>query len=333
MSIIVVGDAGTWKRRLREISGFDTYHTYAYHRLAERNGEGTPLLLIHENKDLTIALPMLRRDIPGHPGLYDLTSVYGYPGPVASRASVTFDEAILFRQDLHTYFVSERVVSAFTRLNPLIANQASILSGIGTTTPTVVLDLASPDTSEYSKTLRYDLRRLAREGYETCWTKSWADVESFREVYLQNMRRVGAEERYFFSSEYFRLLFASDEYNCELALARKDNAVVAGSIFLTCGNIVQYHLSATDEAHMRMSPVKLILDAARAKYAQAGFRWLHLGGGVGGRIDSLFQFKRSFSAQVLAFGVWRYVPDPERYNALVQSAGLAGNPRFPAYRK
>lgn len=334
MSLIAIRDASAWARTLREIAGFDTYHTHSYHRLAESSGEGEPVLLVYDRNDLSIAIPFLRRTIPGAPRLFDVTSVYGYAGPVANRTQITKEEAKAFREALESYLASENIVSAFTRLHPLLDYQAVLFPDAEPPTPTVVIDLSGPleGAAEYSKTLRYDIRRLRREGYTTHWGAEPESIGRFREIYYLNMRRVGAAERYFFSEDYFASLFDSEEYDCELALAVKGDAIAAGAIFLGRGEIVQYHLSATDDAHLRLSPIKLVLDEARSRYASAGCRWLHVGGGVGGKDDALLKFKRSFSAQMRDFRVWKRVVDAERYRALVKASGLGENPRFPAYR-
>jgi hypothetical protein len=75
-----------------------------------------------------------------------------------------------------------------------------------------------------------------------------------------------------------------------------------------------------------------------AGWAKArGDRTLHLGGGVGGRADSLFHFKAGFSPLRHRFRTLRVVVDEDRYVALVSAldAGLDPSDRagfFPLYR-
>ena len=75
----------------------------------------------------------------------------------------------------------------------------------------------------------------------------------------------------------------------------------------------------------------LFLEAARWGAAQ-GFTRFHLGGGVGGRADSLLEFKQRFDpGGALEAAVGKAVHDEAAYRALAGSdAGLEGY--FPAYR-
>jgi hypothetical protein len=84
-----------------------------------------------------------------------------------------------------------------------------------------------------------------------------------------------------------------------------------------------------------------LLDTARLWAAGQQARVFHLGGGVGARTDSLFQFKAGFSPQRHEFLTWRWILEPERYRAVCEerersdeSSGLelASADYFPEYR-
>ena len=68
-----------------------------------------------------------------------------------------------------------------------------------------------------------------------------------------------------------------------------------------------------------------------------GNRVLHLGGGVGGREDSLFHFKQGFSDWLIPFYTWRIVVDEVRYRQAMDVLAPTGDGgdrsgHFPAYR-
>ena len=80
-----------------------------------------------------------------------------------------------------------------------------------------------------------------------------------------------------------------------------------------------------------------MLDYARTWARQRGNDVLHLGGGVGGRADSLFQFKAGFSPRRHAFHTWRVIVDPDQYEALCARRPGSENADdatdfFPRYR-
>jgi len=66
-----------------------------------------------------------------------------------------------------------------------------------------------------------------------------------------------------------------------------------------------------------------------------GKKIFHLGGGVGGKEDSLFNFKRLFSNLQVKDRIWCYINDEPAYNDLVLRSGIETNqetPFFPLYR-
>lgn len=65
--------------------------------------------------------------------------------------------------------------------------------------------------------------------------------------------------------------------------------------------------------------MKLLIDEATIVGREHNMEYLHLGGGVGGNEDSLFEFKSGFSDTILNFKTWRFVSDQEEYNKLVQA--------------
>src|SRR5215204_4411370 len=73
--------------------------------------------------------------------------------------------------------------------------------------------------------------------------------------------------------------------------------------------------------------------------AASGARVFHLGGGVGGREDSLFQYKAGFSDRRHEFTTWQWIVDEITYDRLCRERdGQAGSREvdsayFPAYRR
>jgi hypothetical protein len=83
-----------------------------------------------------------------------------------------------------------------------------------------------------------------------------------------------------------------------------------------------------------------MIDAIRQWAKQRGNRVYHLGGGLGGSKDSLYEFKAAFSKLRADFYTWRAVVNPDAYHNLVaqweQRSGAQADETdsyFPAYRK
>jgi hypothetical protein len=81
--------------------------------------------------------------------------------------------------------------------------------------------------------------------------------------------------------------------------------------------------------------MKLLFDEASVIGKNMGMRYLHLGGGVGGREDSLFNFKCGFSDLFMNFNTWRYIANLSIYNNLVEERCKNtdfNTMKFPLYR-
>ena len=60
----------------------------------------------------------------------------------------------------------------------------------------------------------------------------------------------------------------------------------------------------------------VLLDDIRAWGTKQGLKAFHLGGGLGGRADTLYEFKREFSPLKHEFYTGSWILDPERYREL-----------------
>ena len=156
------------------------------------------------------------------------------------------------------------------------------------------------------------------------------------------MRRVKAEESYFFDPTYFFDLAKSLGPVLKLFVVKMpDGEVISGGLFTLCEGIVQYHLGGTRDTALKLSPMVLLLETVRRWANENGAHIFHLGGGVGAKSDSLFQFKARFSRQRHQFTTWHWIVAPSAYYELSRQkdrwnskCGLRATSAsfFPAYR-
>ena len=325
-----------WNLLLNEMWMKDFYFTNDYYRLS-CSEKDQPVLFSYQNSDYKIIVPLIKRIIPDSP-YYDATSVYGYAGPLSSHDTVPKDILNDFNEYFIDYMNESAIISVFSRLHPIINNDKYIYK-LGEVVPmsqTVYIDLKqnpSEQTGQYRKGIKSDLNRLLKEGFEVFEDKDLYNINSFIDIYNENMLRVNAEPQYYFSSDYFINFFSSDEINAKLYFVRKGKELIAGSVFTFINGIIQYHLSGTKEGFKRYSPGKLIIDYIRQLGIKHDYYYLHLGGGVGSSNDSLFEFKAGFSKSRLDFKVWKYIVNRTIYNELVESNNISEEENyFPLYR-
>lgn len=314
------------------------FHQWAFYHSIDNDYESK--LFLFEQEDNFIAIPLVLRPIE-NTCYYDFTSVYGYAGPLTNLSEL--NEKILeeFKLAFEDYCYKDNIVCGFTRLNPLISLQRTIMSVIGTVVElnkTVYINLSLSIEEQrrgFRKSLKSELNQLRRKGYTVFEAKNTEDIDNFISIYYETMDRVEATKYYYFSKDYFYEFLNNNDFESRLLLAKKDGVITAGAIFTYTGEIVQYHLAGTKDEFIKDTPMKLILDEARILSTSLGYKYLHLGGGVGGHDDdSLFRFKSGFSKDYAQFSIWKSIFNESVYNELVKEKGLKeiDSSFFPLYR-
>jgi hypothetical protein len=324
-----------WNTIVRSMIQHDFYDLAEYHQLEHA---GKSLLLCYFSKNSSIALPVVLRPIEGTE-YHDLTSVYGYVGPMSDRDSPDEQAVKDFHNELLHFFDSQQIVSVFTRLHPLYDNQELLLSGLGEVidiNQTVGINLGLPTREQkrqYAHSVKNQINRLRRKKVLVRKVDTKEAIDSFIQIYRENMIRVNASEKYFFSNDYFYRFM--EELPSALFLAYYKEKAISGSLITSCNGIVQPHLSATLNDYLHWSPLKLVWDRIRINAVERKEKWMHLGGGVGGKDDSLFLFKAQFSGTRLLFKTWRYIHNEKEYQRLVSEKytnHIPDSSFFPLYR-
>jgi len=334
-NILSLDQRDSWNAIIRSMNRYDFYHLAEYHQLEH---SGRSLLLYFSSNKVSLALPVILRPVDGTP-YNDLTSVYGYAGPLSNQEKPDAQVVKDFQKELLHFFDSQQIVSVFSRLHPLFGNQPALLSGLGEvvdTNQTVGIDLSLPEREQerqYAHSVKNHINRLKRKNVSVEKAQTKEAIDLFAGIYKENMNRVNASKMYFFSNDYFYRFM--EELPATLFLAYYEGQAISGSLFTSCNGIVQPHLSATRNDYLRWSPLKLIWDYIRIDAIKNNEKWLHLGGGVGGVDDSLFQFKAQFSNMRFSFKTWRYIHNEEIYTRLVSEKYSKPVPQssfFPLYR-
>ena len=335
-----------WGNFLKQ-SEHDFYHLPEYVEFVAQFEEGIPLAFFVEDKEPILLAPLLIRELPENLDVsddwYDATSPYGYGAPILWPGG----SANTLRSCLHLFreVANERgIVTAFFRLNPLLDLPLDALSEYGDLFhhgQTVPIDLSASDEeiqSQIRSNHKRNIRKLNREGFQADMDR-WEYFDDFIEIYEATMHRLSASEFYLFPVRYFyglRTALGTSLHLCTV-LSPEGEVAAAGLFTSVCG-IVQYHLGGTNSKYLSFAPAKLMFDHVCRWAKEEGNRVFHLGGGVGGQDDSLFQFKAGFSKLRNDFFTYRMIVDEEKYRLLNdQWERQCGEQRsdlefFPPYR-
>ncbi len=335
-----------WQEALHRVQ-HDVFHTPEYHSLSGFGHTGQPQAFHYQEGDLAFLWPYLLTPIAGAAGYYDATSVYGYPGPVGSDNPEFLTRAW---DALQHHWRSQQIVSAFTRFNPLLAN-ANLLAevpsaavGIRQFGNTVSIDLTLSEEAHlqrYHKNLRYSIRKARETGLVTLEDCSWTHADDFVAVYRDTMARCGSRPEYIVDKPWVNLFRETLGTRARLFIAKLGDSVAAAMIVIAYKQVLHSHLIGSAPEHAVISPSKVMIDDVRIWGTKNGFQSMHLGGGLGGREDALFQFKRRFSPLTHSFRTGSWILNEPIYRELAAQnharlAALGIQPEqityFPSYR-
>ncbi len=338
LNIRIIDQKNEWQNLLDQVGYYDFYHTYDYHQLS-KEGDEKPILIKYEEHGNIIGLPLLLRKI-FDTNYYDVTSVYGYAGPVHNGINALFDNAD-FSNQLIAFFVENKVVSVFSRLNPFIQYQDSILEGLGDLvglSKVVNIDLTNEievQRSFFSKTTK----RYINKSRKLCTVRSGRskeDISSFMQLYYENMDRVHAKKNYYFNEQYFNQFINSADFETDIlfAIHNETNEIISAAMMVKTNDIIQYHISGTRNDYLYLTPIRLLIDQMRINGTSEKYKYFNLGGGLGSSEDSLFRFKSSFSKDFKDFKVWKYIVNPKVYRQLTEELSVSDDESgfFPIYR-
>ena len=326
-----------------QLSDFDTdiYHSPAWVQANQKLQKGSLFSILIESESNKAYFPLIKREID-NTEYFDLITPYGYGGIAFSHAATDeFKNNVL--PVLYQYLEKTNCVSLFLRLHPLLnsgLDESAYIFENGTTLA-VNLDSSFDEIKKnYSSGHRYDLKKsLKNEGISVVDDLNFEYFDQFIKIYTETMRLLNASDFYFFNNDYFYSLKEQLGNQLKLVVVKLDNVVIGASLFMLHNSIIQYHLSGTTSEGRNNQPSKLILDRMIEWGTANNYKYLHLGGGVGGAKDLLYKFKKGFSATEFEFSTVRMITNSSVYNNLCKALNYSKeeicnvSDFFPLYRK
>jgi serine/alanine adding enzyme len=321
-------DPERWDGTLRAAGVTDVYYSRGFVSASAALVDAEPVLLrlAGERGDVFLA-GLLRRDPP------DVVTPYGYGGPVGAGGDPPL---AAFPGAYEAWCRARGVVSSFLVFHPLLGNAESEASAGFRRVPlagTVAWPLESPDLlAAMHKHHRRIVRRAQSAGYEVAIEPRPESLDRFVAVYERTMRRAGASPFYFFPPGYWDAL--SRDVSLVRVDVRGDGELLASVLGMGEPPWLHYHLGGAADAARGTGASHLALYALAAWGREQGFSTLHLGGGVGGRDDSLLEFKLRFApAGRVGVAIGKAVHDLDAYLRLAGADEVDWDGFFPAYRE
>ncbi len=315
----------------------DVFYSPAFARLSQSTlNQNDEVCCAAMTFDADVVLyPFVRRDAgkltgrASFTGYYDIASLYGRGGIVASHAAET--NITSFHLAMAGYCRESAVICGFDRFHPVIGNDvwaapdAKVMEVGGF----VVVDMRPEmDAIEgtFTPSVRKDLRKAERNGI-VCFAESNCDhLKDFLDIYYHTMDRNSAAGFYYFSKEYFIALNREMPGQFHFFYAVAGEEIVSCELVLHHGNYCHSFLGGTIREALPLCANPILKREIIRFLKGRGIEYFLLGGGARPD-DGIFKFKKAYAPEgVFPSRVGGTIWDHQSYERLreeLTSAGVA----------
>jgi hypothetical protein len=315
-----------WDAVLHAAGLTDAYYSRGFVAASALPGGGGPVLLRLAGDDGDVFMAVLLRRDPT-----DVVTPYGYGGPAGTGADPPLAG---FPAAFQAWCERRGAVASFAVFHPLLGNAGSPAAAgwrRSELAGTVAWRLEGDLVAGMHRHHRRLVRRALGAGLETRATAGPDDLTEFVALYEATMRRADAAGFYLFEPAYWEALRA--DVPLVRVDVRGDGDLLASVLGMGEPPWLHYHLGGSSDAGRRLGASQLALHGLAAWGQEHGFELLHLGGGVGGRADSLLEYKLRFApGGLVPNAVGKAVHDEAAYLRLAGAARVDWDGFFPAYR-
>lgn len=319
--------------------GFDP----AYVKLFEKI-EHAEMKHFHYNSPYgNISYTFLKREIPYRIDgkvYYDITTAYGYGGPLATEVTNMHFLMEGFTCAFEHYCKENLIVSEFIRFH-LMENKNirdHYHGELGEIGPHISRDLTKSMDQDFSKSLFKTVKKANQSGLRIVTDQTGDHLDKFMELYYSTMDRNNAEKFYYFDKSFFLELHKNLPEKFVYSFVFLEDKVISAHLTLfgdtyaygfLGGNLQEYfHYDANTflEYHM--------IDWLKKK----NLSYYTVGGGYRGE-DGIYNFKKKFDKKgIHTFYVGKQIYNTDIYKKLVaireKEPGFDPETSFfPAYRE
>ncbi|MDD5629029.1 MAG: GNAT family N-acetyltransferase, partial [Elusimicrobia bacterium] len=262
----------------------DVYLDPAYARLYIESG-GRAACYIFTQAEHVYLYPFIMRPVPDIPGYFDITTPYGYGGPVSDT------EEPAFLQEAQRCFYAEasrrKIVAEVIKFHPLLNNQAplqGIFPGrIVEVCPTVFVDIDQDEghrwTGIYSHANRKNINKAKRNDISARFDQLAESWRAFQSLYELTMIDNQASGFYRFSPEYFDSIRKHMSAQYILASCVLKGDIISSLLVLLGTDFAYCHLIGTNRELMGTGVNNLLHHELILWCKEKGYKKLLIGGG------------------------------------------------------
>lgn len=307
-----------WRKTLEMFPRVDVCQTPEYHAAySTRTPGSTPVLWCHEQDHYSFCYPFLLTPVGLGTDYKDISSIYGYSGPLCNTRDLDFLKAAWFAFD--SWANEMKIIAEFTRFSLYADNRnfAHPNTAVELNRLSAVSHL--PDTEEklldaLGKKTRNMIRKAQNSGFEARDLDPAKGVPQFRKLYEETMSRNEAPEFFLYDDEYYNRLLSLPPGELRLFGVFHEGGMVAASMAIVYKESALYHLGASRSEFSAQGAGNLAMFAMSKGLMESGVKFLTVGGGrTTAEDDPLFRFKKSNATAVENYYIGKRITDLTRY--------------------
>jgi hypothetical protein len=330
--ILTLKDREEWWAYLKKLpaSMQDAYYTPEYYELYEKNGDGTGLCYVYEDRNGLALYPFLlsRTNKFGYKlesDYFDIFGAYGYNGVLYTCDNSGFIKN--FYYEFNNFCELSNIIAEFTRFNPLLKNHnfSSDFLDISYNRKTVCVDLKQNYESiykNYSRSAKGNIKKAVKNNLTVVAYKNEFPYKmDFIQMYKETMDRVNAQSYVYFNDTYFENSF--DNLPVVHFVVFKESIPIASAICLLSKKVIHVHFEVSKTEYQIYRPNNFLFNEIIKFGISEGLEIIHLGGGRSCKQDdSLLRFKMNFSKTTSEFYIGNRIHNQEIYNMVCEQWGI-----------
>lgn len=275
--VISIQDTMRWKEILDFMRIRDAYYSSHYFLSALSLDPGDAVMFYYTDPEGSIAYPFIKRRIEGEPaGYFDITTPFGYGGPVVRTDGDSDALVARFIGVFSGYCRNECIIAEYIRFHPLFGNAAYFEKHLKLQPlyETFTVDLRVP-----KKIIGEQPDSLQEDGIVIKKLGTVRHMFEFLMLYYAEVRRrEEADSYYFFTQDYFEALISNLGPVLHLFGAYRGQKLISACYILAEEKTIYQHLNGMPETEEKSEAARILLLKIAEWGADNNMAFYHLGG-------------------------------------------------------
>lgn len=276
--VISVQEGLQWQKVLDCMQIDDIHYSTHYFLSALSLDPGEALMFYYSDEDGSVAYPYIKRKIEGElPRYFDITTPFGYGGPIVRAKKNTEALVTEFRKVFSTYCKEARIIAEYIRFHPIINNAHFFKNHLK------LIPLYETYTIELFKAIHItQTSGSVPKKDENIIIKKLGTIRhmfDFLALYYSEVRkREEADSYYFFTEDFFEALVSNLGQVLHLFGAYRDSNLVSACYILAEGNTIYHYLDGTIENEDKAETARTLMLKIAEWGTEHNMAYYHLGG-------------------------------------------------------